>query len=83
MDWSRGGAHPATFGAADVKGWLVNWMLEEQNCEYNGRNSTLCWLFARKFAPSALETLLEVLSPTYSGLKLEGEGSDLNHTSVF
>lgn len=82
VDWSRGGPHPATFGAADVKQWLMNWMVDEQNCEYNGRNSTVCVLFARKFAPSALETLLEVLSPTLSGFGLEEKGSGLNHTNT-
>jgi Core-2/I-Branching enzyme len=72
VDWSRGGAHPATFGEADVKGGsLLNRILNEQSCEYNGQNTTICLLFARKFAPSSLEALLEVLSPTLLGLKHE------------
>ncbi|KAJ4783107.1 hypothetical protein LUZ62_034353 [Rhynchospora pubera] len=82
VDWSRGGSHPATFGEADVKEWLMKWILDDQNCEYNGLNSTVCVLFARKFAPSALETLVEVLSPTLLGLQQYGEGYNLNLSST-
>jgi Core-2/I-Branching enzyme len=71
VDWSRGGPHPATFGDDDVKDGLMNRILNEQTCQYNGHNSTVCTLFARKFALSALEALLEVLSPTLLGLKHE------------
>lgn len=60
VDWSRGGAHPATFGRADITEAFLRRILKEPTCEYNGRNTTDCFLFARKFAPSALERLLEV-----------------------
>lgn len=64
VDWSRGGAHPATFGRYDVHEGFFKRVLEGQNCKYNGRNTSICILFARKFAPSALEPLLEFLSPS-------------------
>jgi hypothetical protein len=64
VDWSRGGPHPATFGRYDVQEDLFKRILEGQNCKYNGRNSSICVLFARKFAPSALKPLLEFLSPS-------------------
>ncbi|GFP86091.1 hypothetical protein PHJA_000753000 [Phtheirospermum japonicum] len=58
VDWSRGGAHPATFGKTDVKGGLFKRIFEGQRCLYNNQNSDLCFMFARKFAPSALDELL-------------------------
>lgn len=64
VDWSRGGAHPGTFGRYDVNEGFFKRVVEGQNCKYNGRNSSICVLFARKFAPSALEPLLELLSPS-------------------
>ncbi|KAL3632897.1 hypothetical protein CASFOL_025881 [Castilleja foliolosa] len=59
VDWSRGGAHPATFGKADVERGLFKRIFEGQKCLYNNQNSDLCFMFARKFAPSALDELLQ------------------------
>ncbi|OVA08480.1 Glycosyl transferase [Macleaya cordata] len=59
VDWSRGGAHPATFGKADITDEFLKKILESQSCLYNNQPSTVCQLFARKFAPSALGPLLE------------------------
>ncbi|CAN1162401.1 Glycosyltransferase BC10 [Linum perenne] len=61
-DWSRGGAHPATFGKSDITEQFFKKVLEGQSCLYNDQPSTLCFLFARKFAPSALEPLLKLSS---------------------
>jgi len=58
VDWSRGGAHPATFGKGDITEAFLKKILEGQKCLYNGQPSSLCFLFARKFAPSSLEPLL-------------------------
>ncbi|VFQ97710.1 unnamed protein product [Cuscuta campestris] len=66
VDWSRGGAHPATFGRSDITEAFVKRMLGGHRCVYNGRNSSVCFLFARKFAPSALEPLF-TLAPKYLG----------------
>ncbi|XP_038999851.1 glycosyltransferase BC10-like isoform X2 [Hibiscus syriacus] len=57
-DWSRGGAHPATFGKADITESFFKRIFEGKSCLYNGQPSTICYLFARKFAPSALDPLL-------------------------
>lgn len=66
VDWSRGGAHPATFGKSDITEEFMKRMLQGQNCTYNNRNTSICYLFARKFAPSALEPLF-LLAPKYLG----------------
>lgn len=60
VDWSRGGAHPATFGKADITALFLKRVFEGRNCLYNNQNTSQCFLFARKFAPSALEPLLQV-----------------------
>ncbi|XP_010936142.1 glycosyltransferase BC10 [Elaeis guineensis] len=60
VDWSRGGAHPATFGGADITETFIRSILEGHTCLYNNQSTSLCHLFARKFAPSALEPLLQV-----------------------
>ena len=62
VDWSRGGAHPATFGKDDIKEEFFKKILEEQTCLYNNQPSSLCFLFARKFAPNALNPLLSIAS---------------------
>ncbi|XVF86755.1 hypothetical protein PTKIN_Ptkin18bG0068100 [Pterospermum kingtungense] len=61
-DWSRGGAHPGTFGKADMTEGFFKKIFDGQSCLYNDQPSTLCYLFARKFAPSALEPLLGLSS---------------------
>lgn len=60
VDWSRGGAHPATFGKYDITEEFFKKNFESKTCLYNDQPSSLCFLFARKFAPSALDPLLEV-----------------------
>ncbi|KAG8054556.1 hypothetical protein GUJ93_ZPchr0001g29282 [Zizania palustris] len=63
VDWSRGGAHPATYGAADVTPDLIQRIRTSQNpCTYNSRPTSTCFLFARKFSPDALEPLLNISS---------------------
>lgn len=59
VDWSRGGAHPATFGKADINDQFFKRISESSICVYNNQPTSLCYLFARKFAPSALGPLLE------------------------
>uniref|UniRef100_A0A1J3FBV1 Core-2/I-branching beta-1,6-N-acetylglucosaminyltransferase family protein n=1 Tax=Noccaea caerulescens TaxID=107243 RepID=A0A1J3FBV1_NOCCA len=66
-DWSRGGAHPATFGKADVTEDFLKKLPGAESCLYNDQHSQVCYLFARKFAPSALEPLLQ-LAPKILGL---------------
>ncbi|XP_077216560.1 glycosyltransferase BC10-like [Tasmannia lanceolata] len=67
VDWSRGGAHPATFGKADITEAFFTKVLEGgHTCLYNNQPSSLCFLFGRKFAPSALEPLLQ-FAPKFLG----------------
>ncbi|KAK4412581.1 hypothetical protein Salat_2905200 [Sesamum alatum] len=66
VDWSRGGAHPATFGGSDITEVLFKKIFEGHNCLYNDKPSSICYLFARKFSPSALEALF-LLAPKFLG----------------
>ncbi|KAK1408678.1 hypothetical protein QVD17_40659 [Tagetes erecta] len=66
VDWSRGGAHPATFGANDITELFMNKLHEGRECLYNDEPSLVCYLFARKFAPSTLQQLL-VFAPEFLG----------------
>ncbi|XP_074286947.1 glycosyltransferase BC10-like [Silene latifolia] len=66
VDWSRGGAHPATFGRGDITEDFFKKIVGKKTCKYNDQNSSLCYLFARKFAPSTLQPLLQI-SPAVLG----------------
>ncbi|XP_059657106.1 glycosyltransferase BC10 [Cornus florida] len=66
VDWSRGGPHPATFGRGDITEDFLKRILGAHSCVYNNQPSSVCFLFARKFAPSALEPLL-LLAPKFLG----------------
>lgn len=66
VDWSRGGAHPATFGANDVTEEFMKKLHEGRECVYNDKPSSVCYLFARKFAPSTLPRL-QLLGPNFLG----------------
>ncbi|XP_059642527.1 glycosyltransferase BC10-like [Cornus florida] len=60
VDWSRGGPHPATFGKDDVTEEFFKNIIEGSTCSYNDRPTSICFLFARKFSPDALDRLLEL-----------------------
>lgn len=66
VDWSRGGAHPATFSSSDVTREFLKRIYEGKNCTYNDQPSSICFLFARKFSPGALDALL-LISRRYLG----------------
>lgn len=66
VDWSRGGAHPAMFGKGDINDKLFKRIFNREPCLYNNQPTKLCFLFARKFAPSALEPLLQHSSEFFS-----------------
>lgn len=65
VDWSRGGPHPATFGEADITKEFFKKILENSSCSYNDQPYSLCFLFARKFAPSALVSLSDLASDVF------------------
>lgn len=63
VDWSLLGPHPATFGASNITvGFMESLRNNITRCSYNSRNTSVCYLFARKFDPSALEPLLNITS---------------------
>ncbi|XP_061988719.1 glycosyltransferase BC10-like [Rosa rugosa] len=58
VDWSRGGPHPSRYQRTDVTHEFLNKMRFGTTCEYNGKNTNICHLFARKFMPNTLDRLL-------------------------
>ncbi|CAL9214398.1 unnamed protein product [Arabidopsis halleri] len=67
VDWSIGGPHPATYAAVNItEGFLQSIRKNETDCLYNEEPTSLCFLFARKFSPSALAPLMN-LSSTVMG----------------
>ncbi|XP_058188546.1 glycosyltransferase BC10-like [Rhododendron vialii] len=64
VDWSIRSPHPAAFGKANVTEHFVQLLRNNGTlCSYNSVKTSVCYLFARKFEPSALESLLN-LSPS-------------------
>ncbi|KAF9662338.1 hypothetical protein SADUNF_Sadunf18G0042500 [Salix dunnii] len=76
VEWSRGGAHPATFGRVDIKEEFFKTIREDERCDYNNQSSSICYLIARKFTPSALEPLLHI--KTLMGILI----NELNQTTI-
>eukprot|EP00252_Welwitschia_mirabilis_P011014 TRINITY_DN24789_c0_g1_i1.p1 TRINITY_DN24789_c0_g1~~TRINITY_DN24789_c0_g1_i1.p1 ORF type:complete len:394 (-),score=24.10 TRINITY_DN24789_c0_g1_i1:327-1508(-) len=62
VDWSRGGSHPATFGKRDITKHFLKRIRYGNHCTYNSKNTSLCYLFARKFSASAVAPLLNMSS---------------------
>ncbi|KAI8021963.1 Glycosyltransferase BC10 [Camellia lanceoleosa] len=63
VDWSLGGPHPATYGEVNItEGFIQSIRNNGTQCSYNSEQTSICYLFARKFAPSALEPLLALTS---------------------
>lgn len=65
VDWSKiGTPHPGTFGKKAVSAKFLNHIRFGANCTTNNgsNNSTtsLCFLFARKFLPETLQSLLRI-----------------------
>ncbi|PSS08385.1 Transcription factor like [Actinidia chinensis var. chinensis] len=58
VDWAKGGPHPTRFIRTEVTPELLNDMRTGTQCEFNGRMTNVCCLFARKFLPSSLTRLL-------------------------
>ncbi|XP_065881056.1 glycosyltransferase BC10-like [Euphorbia lathyris] len=58
VDWSRGGPHPTRYVRSEVTAELLVSLRSKSNCLYNGNSNSTCFLFARKFLPTALYRLL-------------------------
>ncbi|KAL5722132.1 hypothetical protein ACHQM5_005690 [Ranunculus cassubicifolius] len=65
VDWSTQGPHPATFRRNDISEEFLMRIRREANCTYNGRASSVCFLFARKFHPNTLKPLLNIAPSLY------------------
>ncbi|KAK6925275.1 Glycosyl transferase, family 14 [Dillenia turbinata] len=64
VDWSHRGKHrPAEFEGASISIEFINHIRYGKNCTYNGENTTICFLFARKFMPDTLQPLLQLRPP--------------------
>ncbi|XP_022754897.1 uncharacterized protein LOC111303117 [Durio zibethinus] len=62
VDWSKGGPHPFVFLREDVTKEFLEKLRNSTRCDYNGRETFICYLFARKFSPNALDRLLRFAS---------------------
>ncbi|KAF3440670.1 hypothetical protein FNV43_RR18954 [Rhamnella rubrinervis] len=63
VDWSLGGPHPALYEEANIsEGFIQSIRNNGTLCQYNSEMTSICYLFARKFGPSALEPLLNLTS---------------------
>ncbi|KAK1360360.1 Core-2/I-branching beta-1,6-N-acetylglucosaminyltransferase family protein [Heracleum sosnowskyi] len=61
VDWSKGGPHPAAFTAENITEGFIQYIRNNGTlCPYNFDQTRICYLFARKFGPSALEPLLNL-----------------------
>ncbi|KAM3300047.1 hypothetical protein ACQJBY_041190 [Aegilops geniculata] len=58
VDWSHGGPHPSRFTRMEVTVDFLRWLRGGTKCDYNGRTTTVCFLFARKFLPNSLTRFL-------------------------
>lgn len=63
VNWSLGGPHPALYGKENITEGLIQAIRNNRTiCSYNDDETSVCHLFARKFAPNALEPLLNLSS---------------------
>ncbi|XP_039055534.1 glycosyltransferase BC10-like [Hibiscus syriacus] len=61
VDWTNGGPHPTQYERKDVSMALLEGIRQVSNCTYNGHTCSICFLFARKFHPNTLESLLTMV----------------------
>ncbi|KAK4844247.1 hypothetical protein QYF36_018030 [Acer negundo] len=61
VDWSKSGPHPGKFGRQDVSDEFLNRIRLGENCTYNGKITSICFLFARKFLPNTLQPLTQIV----------------------
>lgn len=59
-DWSKRGPHPTGFEGGEVTVGLLERIRSGSTCEYNGKTTRICHLFARKFMASGVDRLLEL-----------------------
>lgn len=52
VDWTKAGFHPKTFHASEISSGVIDTMRGKDTCFYNETTENVCFLFARKLAPS-------------------------------
>ncbi|KAG0601593.1 hypothetical protein M758_11G124700 [Ceratodon purpureus] len=57
VDWGNGGSHPEEFGKDNAEEFYKR-IRSGRDCVYNGEPGHICYMFARKFLPDSLPTLL-------------------------
>ncbi|PIA55216.1 hypothetical protein AQUCO_00800148v1 [Aquilegia coerulea] len=69
VDWSKGGPHPVTYDGVNITEGFIESIrnngtmcLYKSQKTYNTQMTSVCYLFARKFAPDTLEPLLNMTS---------------------
>lgn len=67
VDWSKRGPHPGKFRRWHVSLDFINQIRHGANCTYNGIPTSMCFLFARKFMPDTLQSLMQI-APTFLGV---------------
>ncbi|KAJ8445313.1 hypothetical protein Cgig2_010671 [Carnegiea gigantea] len=58
VDWSKGGWHPARYRRTHITIEFLERLRGKETCEYNGKVTNICYLFARKFLPDTLYRLM-------------------------
>nr|GMD23508.1 glycosyltransferase BC10-like [Ipomoea batatas] len=58
VDWSHGGSHPTRYLRYHVTVSFLEMLRTGDKCEYNGKETNVCYLFARKFSLHSLTRLL-------------------------
>ncbi|KAJ0106032.1 hypothetical protein Patl1_19150 [Pistacia atlantica] len=62
VDWSKRGPHPGKFRRQDISDEFLNRIrFGSHSCTYNGINTSVCFMFARKFLPNTLQPLLQMV----------------------
>lgn len=59
VDWSKGGWHPAMYTRKHITLDFLIRLRNGNTCQYNGNNTNICFLFARKFLPNTLNRLIK------------------------
>ena len=61
VDWNLGAhGHPAEYGRDKITAEFLEFLRHGMKCNYNGKSTNVCRLFARKFSPDTLDKLLEL-----------------------
>lgn len=81
VDWSVWGPHPGHFGPQDLTLKTVEKLRYGRQCRYNGHATNMCYMFARKVLPNAVDVLLNFAPALFGGVADRGPGS-FSHSPV-